>query len=154
MNRRGYTIIELLMVMIVIGILAGLAILRYIDLRNHAMVASIVSDLENVRLGAYNYWADKDAFPPDAPAGTMPPGMVPYMSTGFEFARPQYTLDWENFQGPGGAGGGGGMQVGVVVTSDNSHLMALLARRTGGGLPYFVAGSTVTFILVGADGAM
>lgn len=152
MSRRGYTIIELLMVMIVVSILAGLAILRYIDLRQHAEVASIVSDLNNVRLGAYNYWADRDSFPPDAGAGVMPTGMEQYMGSSFKFAKPQYTLDWENFQGPGG--GTGGMQVGVVVTSPNSKLMELLARRAAGGLPYFVAGSSVTFIVVGPGGAM
>ncbi len=150
-RRRGFTLIELLIVMIVIGILAGIAVLRYVDLRNHAVVASIVSDLDNVRLGAYNYWADRDSFPPDAGAGTMPTGMEQYMGS-FKFAKPQYTLDWENFQGSGG--GTGGMQVGVVVTSPNSKLMDLLARRAAGGLPYFVAGSSVTFIVVGPGGAM
>jgi prepilin-type N-terminal cleavage/methylation domain-containing protein len=154
MSRRGFTIIELLTVMIVIGILAGLAILRYIDLRQHAEVASIVRDLNNVRLGAYNYWADKNAFPPDAAPGVMPAGMEPYMRNGFRFDNANYTLDWENFQGPGGSSSGGGMQVGIVVTAPSSHLMSLLARRTGGSLPYFVSGSSVTFILVGPDGAM
>ena len=32
-GRRGFTFIEMLIVMIVLGILASLAILRYIDLR-------------------------------------------------------------------------------------------------------------------------
>lgn len=151
-RRGGFTLIELMIVMVVIGVLAGIAVLRYVDLRNHAMVAGIVSDLENVRLGAYNYWADRDSFPPDAGAGVMPTGMEQYMGSSFKFAKPQYTLDWENFQGSGG--GTGGMQVGVVVTSPDSRLMELLARRAAGGLPYFVAGSSVTFIVVGPDGAM
>ncbi len=153
MTRRGYTIIELLMVMIVLGILAALALLRYIDLRQHAEVASIVSDLNNVRLGAYNYWADRNAFPPDAAPGVMPAGMEPYMRTGFRFNRSNYTLDWENFQGPDGSSGAGGMQVGIVVTASSSHLLDLLARRAGGSLPFFISGSSVTFILVGPDGA-
>jgi hypothetical protein len=76
------------------------------------------------------------------------------MRNGFRFDNANYTLDWENFQGPGGSSSGGGMQVGIVVTAPSSHLMSLLARRTGGSLPYFVSGSSVTFILVGPDGAM
>lgn len=151
-RRGGFTLIELMTVMIVIGILAGLAVLRYADLRNHAIVASIVSDLENVRLGAYNYWADRDSFPPDAGAGQMPAGLDRYMGSSFQFAKPKYTLDWENFQG--GSGGTGGMQVGIVVTSSDSKLMNLLASRAAGGLPYFVAGSSVAFIVVGPNGAM
>jgi general secretion pathway protein G len=154
MTRRGFTIIELLMVMIVIGILATLALLRYVDLRDHAQVASIVSDLNNVRLGAYNYWADQNSFPPEAAPGVMPAGMQPYMRNGFRFDNPHYTLDWENFQGPGGSNSGSGMQVGIVVTPSSSHLLDLLARRAGNTLPYFISGSSVTFIVVGPDGAM
>ena len=37
MNRRGFTFIEMLIVMIVMGILASIAVLKYMDLRNHAV---------------------------------------------------------------------------------------------------------------------
>ena len=66
MNRRGFTIVELLVVFVVLAILASIAVLKYIDLRNHAIVADVQSELNAVRLAAYNYWADKNAFPPDA----------------------------------------------------------------------------------------
>jgi prepilin-type N-terminal cleavage/methylation domain-containing protein len=150
-RRRGFSLIELLVVFVVLGILAGIAVLRYVDLRNHAEVSAIIGDLGAIRVGAYNYWADKDKFPPDAGAGVVPAGMAPYLNGGFSFTRAKYTLDWENFQGGTGAGG---MQVGVMVTSPDSRLMALLARRAAGGLPYFVAGNTVAFIIVGPDGRM
>jgi len=150
-RRRGFTFIEMLIVMIVIGILTGIAVLRFIDLRNHATATSVIGDLGAIRLGAYNYWADHDAFPPEAAAGAMPTGLESYMRGNFSFARPQYTLDWENYQGGSGLGG---MQVGVLVSSSNSGLMAALARRASGGLPYFIAGNTVAFIVVGPDGRM
>lgn len=149
-RRRGFTIIELLIVMVVLGILASIGLLRYVDLRDHAVAAAIMGDLENIRLSAYNYWADHDTFPPEAAPGTMPAGLQPYMSGGFQFDNPKYTLDWENT----GGGGSGGMEAGVIVTSTSTHLMAVLARRAGTGLPFFVAGSSVVFIIVGPDGAM
>ena len=150
MTRRGFTIIELLVVFVLLAILAGIAILKYIDLRNHAIVASVQSELSSVRLAAYNYWADKNSFPPDASPGVMPAGMAPYLPNS-TFDGPQYTLDWENFQGGGPSGG---MQVGIVVTSANSGLMSLLSRRAAGGLPYFAVGGTVVFMIVGPDGVM
>ncbi|HEU4801252.1 MAG TPA: prepilin-type N-terminal cleavage/methylation domain-containing protein [Gemmatimonadales bacterium] len=150
MNRRGFTIVELLVVFVVLAILASIAVLKYIDVRNHAIVAGVQSELNSVRLAAYNYWADKNAFPPDAGPGVMPAGMAPYLQSG-TFDSPQYTFDWENFQG---AGPSGGMQVGIVVTSPDDGLMTLLTRRAAGGLPYFAVGNTVVFMIVGPNGVM
>jgi prepilin-type N-terminal cleavage/methylation domain-containing protein len=148
-RRSGFTLIEMLIVMIVIGLLAALGVLRYIDLRNHAIASGVVAELNVIRLAAYNHWADTEAFPPDAPAGQNPPALDPYLRGGFTFTRQHHTFDWEHF--PGATGG---MQVGVVVTSDSPGLMALLARRTAGGTPYFVLGNTLTFVIVGPDGNM
>ena len=38
-SRGGFTFIELLIVMIVLGILASLAVMKYIDLRHRALTA-------------------------------------------------------------------------------------------------------------------
>ena len=53
-GRRGFTIIELLIVIIVIGVLAMLGILRYRDLRNHAVASGVAAELNVIRLAAYN----------------------------------------------------------------------------------------------------
>jgi len=145
-GRQGFTFIELLIVMVVIGLLAVLAVLRYVDLRNHAVASGVVSDLNAVRLAAYNHWADHESFPGDAGAGATPPDLEPYLRTGFDFTRPLYSFDWEN------NGGGGGMRVGVVVTSPSNSLMSILARRSNNGQPYFVVGNTLTYVIVGPDG--
>ena len=148
-RRNGFTIIELLIVMVVIGVLAAIGVLRYIDVRNHAVASGIVSELNVIRLAAYNYWADNESFPPDAPAGVNPPSLDPYLRSGFSFTRLHHTFDWEH-----SAGGGAGMQAGVIVTTNNPALMSVLARRASGGLPYFVLGNTLTFVIVGPDGNM
>lgn len=148
-GRRGFTFIELLIVMVVIGLLAVLAVLRYVDLRNHAVASGVVSDLNSVRLAAYNHWADHESFPGDAGAGVTPSDLEPYLRTGFDFTRPLYMFDWENL-----GNGGGGMQVGVVVTSPSNSLMSILARRSNNGQPYFVVGNTLTYIIVGPDGSL
>lgn len=146
-SRRGFTFVELMIVMTVMGLLSLLAVLRYVDLRNHAVASGVASELNAIRLAAYNHWADRESFPADASAGQTPPDLEPYLRTGFEFTRPMYTFDWEN---TGGAEGG--MQIGVIVTSPSSSLMAILARRAIGGLPYFVVGNTLTYVIVGPDG--
>lgn len=151
MKHKGFTFIEILIVLVVIGILAGIGVLKYVDLRNHAIGTNVTAELSAIRLAAYNYWADRESFPPEAGPGVVPVGMAPYLSD-VNFAHPQYTVDWENFQS--GSGNSGGMQVGIVITSSNQGLMRILQRRAAGGLPYFVVGNTLGFVIVGPDGRM
>lgn len=148
-GRRGFTIIELLIVIIVIGVLATLGILRYRDLRNHAVASGVAAELNVIRLAAYNYWADHESFPAEQGPGVVPPALEPYLLAGFEFTRAGHTFDWEH-----NPGGNGAIRVGVVVTSNDPSLMGILARRSTGGLPYFVIGNTLTYVIVGPDGAM
>ncbi len=154
MNRRGFTMIELLIVLAVIGVLTTLGILRYIDLRNHAIASGVVSELNAIRLATYNYWADRNTFPPDAGPGVTPVGMTPYLRSGFDFDRTQYTFDYENFAGAADGGASAGLRIGIVVTTVDNGLAAILARRAAGGLPYFMVGNTLTYVIVGPDGRM
>lgn len=47
-RRRGFTILELLVVVLVIGILAGLAIAKFGNTKDKAKLSSIKSDLKNL----------------------------------------------------------------------------------------------------------
>lgn len=146
-DRRGFTIVELLTVMIVISILAGLAITRYVDLKDRAIAARATSDLDNVRLAAYNAMYNVGDWPPEEAAGVVPPALKPLLSNGFNFSTPDYTLDWENL-----GGGGGGMQVGITVTSTNTHLMHMLTQMIGNKGPFIAVGDQVTLVIVGPGG--
>ena len=150
-RRRGFSLIELLIVMLVIGVLAGLGLLKYIDLRHRAMSAAAIADLEAVRLAGYSAFYETGVWPADAGAGTTPAGMAPYLATNFTFAKPEYTLDWENFVPPGG-GPSGGMQLGVVLTSSNNRLTQSLIKHLGTKAPFFVVGGNLTYVIVGPDG--
>jgi len=55
MNRRGFTIVELLIVIVVIGILAGITIIAYNGVQNRAKVASVQADLTNSIKSLENY---------------------------------------------------------------------------------------------------
>ncbi len=150
-RRAGFTIIELLVVMIVIGILAGMAILKYIDLRHRAQAAAIADELQAVRLAGYSAFYETGTWPSDASSGVVPAGLKPYLSTNFSFAKPDYTLDWENFVPPGG-GPSGGMQVGIVINATDPRLQLALAQTLGNKLPFISVGGTLTFVIVGPDG--
>lgn len=149
MNRRGFTFIEMLIVMIVMGILASIALLKYMDLRNHAVAAGIARDVDAIRLGAYNHWADHEAFPSEAGSGVVPAAMVSYLPQNFDFARPNYAYDWDNF-----GAGGGGYQVGLTVTVSDPRLQTLVLRSFEGRFPFFRHGNAITYVIVGPDGRM
>jgi prepilin-type N-terminal cleavage/methylation domain-containing protein len=57
-GSRGFTIVELLTVIIVLGLLSGIAILKYLDLRNQARAAEVAGDFRTVMVAAYNYYSD------------------------------------------------------------------------------------------------
>ena len=156
MRRKGFTFIEMLIVMIVLGILASIAVLRYIDLRDRAIAAGMTTELNGIRLGAYNYWAEHESWPAEAGPGVVPPGLAPFLPGGYEFARPRYTIDWENFSPPGGGGGAGNgvMEVGLTVTSSSPSLIHALAQAAAGGAPFFVVGNTLTYVIVEPNGGM
>lgn len=55
---RGFTLIELIAVMIVLAILAGVAVPRYIDYTDRARAAALQGTLGNVRSGIANFYAN------------------------------------------------------------------------------------------------
>jgi prepilin-type N-terminal cleavage/methylation domain-containing protein len=150
-RRRGFTFIEVLVVVIVLSILASLAILKYMDLKHRAISASATADLQAVRIAAYSAWYEHGTWPGESGGGTVPAGLAPYLPGGFSFNKPEYQLDWDNFVPPGG-GPSGGMQLGVVVSSTNARLMKTLQDNLGSKAPFFAVGGTLTFVIIGPDG--
>lgn len=56
--RRGFTLIELVAVMVVLAILAGVAIPRYFDYADRARTSSLQGALGGMRTGIANYYTD------------------------------------------------------------------------------------------------
>jgi MSHA pilin protein MshC len=56
--RKGFTLIELIVVVVVIGILAGIAIARFVAIKEAAYLASMKADLRNFALYEQNYLID------------------------------------------------------------------------------------------------
>jgi prepilin-type N-terminal cleavage/methylation domain-containing protein len=146
-KRHGWTMIELLVVIVVMGVLSSLAVLKYIDLTRTAMTSRIVSEFVAVRLAAYNYEADNNnMWPAEVGPGVEPPELNPYLPAGFQFNNPSYTLDWDNL------GTGGPYQIGISMTTTDARLMNAIVQTLGSKAPYFVVGNTLTYVLIDPNG--
>jgi prepilin-type N-terminal cleavage/methylation domain-containing protein len=144
--RRGFSLIELMTVMAVIGLLAALGIPRYRDMKRRAFYANIASDFNTIRVASYNYWADNNAYPPDGSAGSPPPALVPYLPRNFSFDNGNYTLDFDVWPSPFNPAQ---VVVGVTVTSADQQLVNMVARNIASGGLGINVGNGFTYIFAG-----
>jgi prepilin-type N-terminal cleavage/methylation domain-containing protein len=151
LTRRGFTVVELLTVVIVIGVLASIMVLRFIDLKHRAISARATTDMDIIRKAAYSRFYDAGVWPAGSGQGIVPADLAPYLPNSFSFARPDYTLEWQNFVPPGG-GPSASYQAAVRLTSQNPRLMQTLTHTIGSRSPYIMIGNDLLVIVVGPDG--
>ncbi len=98
MNRRGFTLIELMTTLSIIGLLASIALPKYQNLRQRAIAAEIVANFRSLRLGAFQYNESSGTWPRTAPLGRVPTGVGPYLSgDGLNVMRgTNYLIGWSS----------------------------------------------------------
>ncbi len=82
MNRRGFTIVELLTVVAVMGLLASIALPKYQQIKKKADSAETVTAMTAVRLAAFQYSEATGNWPATAASGKVPAGLGAYLTGG------------------------------------------------------------------------
>jgi len=93
-RREGFTLVELLIVMVMVGILAGIAVPSVQNAVWKARAAEVVSDVHTVTLAYHEYLADGGGALPSAPWNQPPAALEPYLGDGFSFSTEVADYSW------------------------------------------------------------
>ncbi len=100
-NRKaGFTLVELAVALLIVGILAGLALPNLHQAILKADAAHIASDAHTVQLAAYAYLNDHGSFPSPGPMGAVPPQLKSYLPEHFAFGYKGAKYWWIGFTLP------------------------------------------------------
>jgi type II secretory pathway pseudopilin PulG len=135
--------------MVVLGVLAGLALLKSGDLRNAAIATEVSQEMRAIQIAAFNYFADKETWPPESGPGQVPTGLAPLLpgQLAASFDGGQYILDYDNIPA------GEGRIISVSATTSDPKLMTKLVAYLGNKAPVFVVnGNRVTYFISGPGG--
>ena len=90
-RHGGFTLVELLIVIIIIAILAGMLLLATGSATDNAEATKIINDVRNLKAASMMYFVDHDAWPLSAQIGTIEPSLDLYLDRPF-LAMDDYTL--------------------------------------------------------------
>jgi prepilin-type N-terminal cleavage/methylation domain-containing protein len=138
-RRGGFSLIELLMAVSIVGILAGLAIPNLRNMTWRARATEVAGDLEVVRVGAVQFNGDLQSWPAEVGQGVIPGGLATYMPDGFSFQGNGYELDYERLSPVVIPGDPSTTQlIAVAVIADTDELSNAVIELLGGSIIYSV----------------
>ena len=78
-EKRGFTLVEIMIVVVIIGLLAALAIPAFKRVKDHSAASRVANDFRIFTDAFQMYALDNGAYPPDNTRGVVPLGMEDYL---------------------------------------------------------------------------
>ena len=84
----AFTLVEIMVVVVIIGLLATIAVAAFRRIRERTLVSRYVNDFRQFESAFSRYCAETGQWPAPASAGTIPAGMAGYLTASFTEASP------------------------------------------------------------------
>jgi prepilin-type N-terminal cleavage/methylation domain-containing protein len=148
-RRSGFTIIELLMTMTIVGLLSAVVVPKFTEMKRRAVATQILGDFGVMRHAAMTFYVDSGYFPRESPGGELPGNLSTYLPAGFSMQKEEWTMDYENWTLLTGTKfTNTGVAIGVSFVIPDEKL-GHTAMRLVGNAPAFTVGSKYTFLISG-----
>jgi prepilin-type N-terminal cleavage/methylation domain-containing protein len=147
MRRSGFTIVELLITLTIVGLLSAIAVPKFRDFRRRATATQIMGDFDVMRHAALSFYVDSGYFPKESGKGALPQNLKNYLPMQYAMKKPQWELDYENWElKTQSKFTKTGIVIGVSFTTEDEAL-GQTAMKLIGNTPSYSVGKRFTFLI-------
>jgi type II secretory pathway pseudopilin PulG len=141
--------IELMITLSIIAVLVRIAMPAYGAIRRDSLASQAAGDFNTIRAAAVAQYEATGSYPADSPAGVVPHNMAAFLPHDFQFTKPAYTLDWDNFSVADSAAGGAmsGQILAITVTARDSIAGLQILHTLGANCSHWSVGNSHTFVV-------